>query len=109
MLRALGMEAKLRLGRSARPAVRALRAGKRLRGRSIDPFGRSELRHLERDLRDEYMKAVDVLIDGLSRDTVVRAAEIAALPDSVRGYENLKLKRAVAYRTELKDALATYP
>ncbi len=109
MLRALGMEAKLRLGRSARPAVRALRAGKRLRGRSIDPFGRSELRRLERDLRDEYMKAVDVLIAGLSRDTVVRAAEIAALPDSVRGYENLKLKRAVAYRTELKDALATYP
>jgi hypothetical protein len=33
---------------------------------------------------------------------------VAALPDMVRGYESLKLKRAGAYRAELSARLATF-
>jgi indolepyruvate ferredoxin oxidoreductase len=52
LLRALGREEKVALGRWARPGLRALARGKRLRGTPLDPFGHTEVRRLERQLRD---------------------------------------------------------
>ena len=49
VLRALGLKRKLRLGSSARPLLASLRAGRRLRGTALDPFGRTAIRRLERD------------------------------------------------------------
>jgi indolepyruvate ferredoxin oxidoreductase len=108
VLRALGMKRKLRLGPWAAPAIRALRAGKRLRGTRIDPFGRTRMRRLERDLRDEYVRAIEDLLDGLTARTHGHAVEIAGLPDMVRGYEALKERRAADYREQLAAALAGY-
>ena len=54
LLRALGMKRKLALGRSAVPMFRALRGSRRLRGTALDPFGRTEVRRVERALIDEY-------------------------------------------------------
>ncbi len=108
MLRALGMKKKLKMPPISTSAIKALRAGKRLRGKVYDPFGRAELRRLERQLRDDYIDAVDTLIEALSAHNVAAATEIAALPDSVRGYESLKARRAVAYQTELATALASF-
>jgi indolepyruvate ferredoxin oxidoreductase len=102
MLRALGVERKLRLRRSAGPALRALRSAKRLRGTLADPFRWAEVRRVERAMIPEYVEAIDRLGTRLTLDTLDDAIEIASLPDRVRGYEDLKLRRAAAYRAELR-------
>ena len=108
MLRALGMDRKLSLGRRARPAIRALRRAKRLRGSRLDPFGRTEIRRLERALPGEYLEAMQAVYEGLTADRLDEAVAIAELPDRVRGYEDLKLRRIGEYRRELSDRLAAF-
>ena len=109
MLRALGMDRKLKLQRSAAPALRALRAGKRLRGTVADPFRWAEVRKVERAMIPEYIAAVTRLAQQLDATNVEAATEIAALPDQVRGYEDLKLRRAAAYRSNLADRMQQWP
>jgi indolepyruvate ferredoxin oxidoreductase len=108
MLRAVGHDRKLELGRWAEPALRALRAGKRLRGTRLDPFGRAGLRRIERELPGQYRAAVDRLLAGLSAANLGEAVAIAGLPDRVRGYEDLKLRRITDYRAELADRLDAF-
>lgn len=108
MLRALGFDRKVGLGRWGEPALRALRAGKRLRGTRWDPFGRTELRRIERELPDQFRVAVDRLLAGLSAANHDEAVAIATLPDRVRGYEDLKLRRVAEYRAELERRLSAY-
>ena len=106
--RALGMGRKLRFGRRSAPVFALLARGKRLRGTPFDPFGRSELRRLERAVAAEYETAVVRLIASIAAGdvSVQRATEIAGLPQQVRGYEDLKARRVSEYRTELAAALA---
>lgn len=105
MLRALGMDRKIKLQRTAVPAMRALRAAKRLRGTYADPFRWAEVRKVERAMIPEYISAVQRLAAGLDAQRLDEAVEIASLPDQVRGYEDLKLRRAAAYRRELADRM----
>ena len=105
MLRALGMDRKLKLEKSAPTALKALRKGKRLRGTVADPFRWAEVRKLEREMIPEYIDAVEQLTARLTKENIGEAIEIASLPDSVRGYEDLKVRRAKAYRSELADRL----
>ena len=107
-MKAFGLDRKIRLGRTARPAFATLRRMKGLRGHWYDPFGRAKVRRLERAMIPEYVTAVERLVAGLTPVTLPEAIRIAALPDSVRGYEDLKLRRATAYRAELAAALTTY-
>jgi indolepyruvate ferredoxin oxidoreductase len=102
------MKDKLTLGRRARPAIRALRRGKRLRGTRLDPFGRTEIRRLERALPGEYLDAMRRVYERLTADHLDEAVAIAALPDLVRGYEDLKLRRIGEYRQELDRRLAAW-
>jgi len=44
----------------------------------------------------------------LTSANLTEAASIAALPDQVRGYEDIKLRRAAAYRTELADRVRRF-
>jgi indolepyruvate ferredoxin oxidoreductase len=109
LLRALGRKRTIAFGRTATPAFRLLRAGRRLRGTSFDPFGRTKVRRLERRLPDEYTEAVTRALGHLSEDTVPVVAAIAALPDLVRGYESIKEANVARYRArlaELEDELA---
>ncbi len=112
MLRDHGLKHKIKLGPSARPMLRALRASKRLRGTVIDPFGRHPVRRLEREMIPEYTEALGRLVvalgDAPSADRLAEAAAIAALPDRVRGYEQLKIERATAYRAELARRLEAF-
>ena len=110
MLRALGMRRKLRFRHRSAPIFAALARGKRLRGTPLDPFGRSALRRLERELPAEYESAVEQLVTALADDriTAERATEIAGLPDQVRGYEDLKIRRAGEYRAQLAAALSAH-
>jgi indolepyruvate ferredoxin oxidoreductase len=107
-LRALGMKRKMKLGRMSRPVMYALRAARRVRGTMADPFRWAEVRKVERAMVPEYIAAVDTLLAHLDGHSAAEAVAIASLPDSVRGYEHLKLERAAAYRAELARRLAAY-
>ncbi|HEY2438803.1 MAG TPA: indolepyruvate ferredoxin oxidoreductase family protein, partial [Solirubrobacteraceae bacterium] len=91
VLRALGMKRKLRLGRSAVPLFHGLRAARRLRGTPLDPFGYAAVRRTERALVGEYRALVARAVERLDAGSVEVVAEIAELPDLVRGYEQIKL------------------
>jgi indolepyruvate ferredoxin oxidoreductase len=108
VLKAMGLRRKIRLGRTAKPAFATLRRMKRLRGHWYDPFGRAEVRRVERAMVPEYVAAVERLVAGLTSASLPEAIRIAGLPDQVRGYEELKMRRAKAYRDELAAALAAY-
>ena len=88
------------------PFFRVLARLKFLRGTRLDPFGFAEVRVLERALVPEYRDALVRLTSGLRAENLEEAVRIAALPDEVRGYEDLKLERAAKYREELAAALA---
>ncbi|MDX2381859.1 MAG: indolepyruvate ferredoxin oxidoreductase family protein, partial [Acidimicrobiia bacterium] len=105
MLRSLGLDRKIELRRTAAPALRALRSMKGLRGTPADPFRWAEVRRVERAMIPEYVDAVRRLCDRLAADTLGESIAIASLPDQVRGYEDLKLRRAKAYRAELRKRL----
>jgi indolepyruvate ferredoxin oxidoreductase len=74
MLKAMGLLAKM----------------KGLRGGALDLFGYSAERRLERALIDEYRATIEGLLDGLTPERVALAAEIAAIPEFIRGYGHVK-------------------
>jgi indolepyruvate ferredoxin oxidoreductase len=100
-LRAMGLRHKLTLGPWFRPAYSTLRSMRRLRGTPLDPFGRAEVRRVERALVAEYRALVPRLAVMAADGDVERAVRIAALPDMVRGYEDVKLANVARYREAL--------
>jgi indolepyruvate ferredoxin oxidoreductase len=108
-LRARGLGHKIRLGTWLRPVMRALRACRRVRGTALDPFGRTELRRIERQLPSEYAAAIGSILTRLDASNLVQAAEIARLPDRVRGYERIKERSVASYREDLAERLARFP
>jgi len=98
VLHAFGHTGKLPVRRSAVPLMRTLRALKWLRGRRIDPFGRTEVRRLERALPAEYLAAVDAALTQLTPRNADLVRELAELPDVIRGYEAIKLANVDRYR-----------
>ncbi|MBV9818990.1 MAG: indolepyruvate ferredoxin oxidoreductase family protein [Solirubrobacterales bacterium] len=116
VLRSLGMKRKLALGRSARPLFGALHGARGLRGTALDPFGRTELRRLERALVGEYRALVERALGRLNERTRAQVTEIARLPDMVRGYEQIKLdsvermrERARELQADLETAASRLP
>jgi indolepyruvate ferredoxin oxidoreductase len=96
LLRALGIQRKIRLGRWFVPVFRLLRAGRRLRGTPVDLFGLPRVRRVERALIEEYRK-------------LVRAhptAEVAGLADMIRGYEDIKLRNVERFRERVAELTA---
>jgi indolepyruvate ferredoxin oxidoreductase len=106
VLRAMGMSRKIRLRRTAGPVFRALRAARRLRGTPLDPFGHAEVRRVERALVPEYQALVRAALEHLSPDTADAVADLAALPEVIRGYEEIKLRNVSAFREKAAAALA---
>ena len=107
-LRSLGVDKKLKFRRLGAPSFQVLRAMKRVRGTRADPFGYAGVRRVERAMIPEYERAVDQMLGRLTCDNLTVAAAIAALPDQVRGYEHIKLRRAAAYRTELTAGIQSF-
>ena len=101
VLRALGMKRKIALGSWFRPGFRLLYAMRHLRGTRLDPFGRATVRVTERTLIEEYTAAVTRAVGRLSPGNSHLVAEIAELPDLVRGYEDIKLANVAAFRQQL--------
>ncbi|HTS86465.1 MAG TPA: DUF6537 domain-containing protein, partial [Usitatibacter sp.] len=80
-------------------AMRVLAKLKFLRGGMFDVFGYSEERKHERQLIDDYEKTVGELLEKLDASRVALAAEIASIPEFIRGYGPVKQRH-------LKDAMA---
>ncbi|MFB7471299.1 indolepyruvate ferredoxin oxidoreductase family protein [Kitasatospora sp. NPDC056184] len=108
VLRALGMTRKIELGPWFKPAFRALAAMRGLRGTRLDPFGAARVRRTERALVAEYEATMTEVCRVLDEDVHALALEIAALPEMVRGYEEIKMASVARYRArseELVDRL----
>ncbi len=102
-LRALGLKRKMRLGRWFTPAFKVLRAMRRLRGTSLDPFGRASVRRTERALIAEYRAMVEAALAKLTTDNQELVAQLAQLPDVIRGYERVKLESVERYREQARQ------
>jgi indolepyruvate ferredoxin oxidoreductase len=85
-------------------AFRFLAKLRGLRGGRFDIFGYTEERKMERRLIAEYFATVDRLLAGLTADNAALAAEIASIPEHIRGYGHVKeahLHKAKAREAEL--------
>ncbi|MEK6441703.1 indolepyruvate ferredoxin oxidoreductase family protein [Pseudonocardia sp. T1-2H] len=103
ILKALGRDRKIAFGPWMKPVLTQLARGKVLRGTPLDPFGRTEIRKLERELRDEYRAMVLRLAAGLTPESYESAAAAAEAADLVRGYEDVKLAGVARYRARLAE------
>jgi indolepyruvate ferredoxin oxidoreductase len=85
-----GQLTKAEYGPWIRHAFRMLSKLRFLRGGVLDVFGRTAERRMERQWIADYFAAVDELAGGLTRDNVALAAEIASVPEHIRGYGHVK-------------------
>lgn len=107
--RLFGRTRKLHLGPWFRAAFRMLRAGRRLRGTWLDPFRLQASRREERGLITWYEQILDDVDRQLSPATFGTAVALAALPEDIRGYEDVKHRNAeiaTQRADELKAQLA---
>jgi indolepyruvate ferredoxin oxidoreductase len=102
ILRALGWKNKIALGSWFDGVFRLLVRMKGLRGTSLDPFGRAEVRRVERVLIGEYRALIEKAMAGLSPEGYERAVKLANLPDLIRGYEDVKLASVQRFRDEVR-------
>lgn len=87
-------------------AVPANIAAFRLGRQSVSGAGQAEIvavdvRRLERELISEYREAVEDALRVLRPASDELVARIAALPDMIRGYEDVKMANVTRYRAEL--------
>jgi indolepyruvate ferredoxin oxidoreductase len=83
-----------------RSAFGLLAKMKGLRGGALDIFGRTEERRMERALIGEYRACIEELLKGLTKDRLDLAAEIARIPEEIRGYGHVKERHLVAARAK---------
>lgn len=79
-----------------------------LRGSRFDPFGYTEERRMERQLVTDYFAMIETLCNGLNRDNLALATELAALPAMVRGYGPVKLAAIKDYEEQKASLLAQF-
>jgi indolepyruvate ferredoxin oxidoreductase len=104
-LRRNGRPAKMRFGNWMLPALKWLARGKALRGTPFDPFGYTSERRRERRLIAEFEQLLDRLLHDLSPANQPLAAQIAALPLSVRGFGHVKLANLQVARAREAELL----
>ncbi len=80
---------------------------KALRGTPFDIFGNTPERKMERRLVTDYETTLQGLLANLNRDSHPIARDIAALPETIRGFGHVKernLEKAKAREIDLLDA-----
>ena len=87
-----------------RSAFGVLAKFKGLRGTALDVFGRSDERKTERALIAQYTACIDELLQTLNAGNRPLAAEIARIPEDIRGYGHIKERHLKAARLKW-DAL----
>ncbi|QPF72072.1 indolepyruvate ferredoxin oxidoreductase family protein [Roseateles sp. DAIF2] len=97
---------KQQMGGWVRPAFGILAKLKGLRGTAFDIFGHTEERRTERALIGEYRASIDaILAKGLSTERLALAAEIARIPEEIRGYGHVKHRHLVAARAKWEQLM----
>ena len=81
---------------------------KGLRGTPFDVFGYTAERRMERRLIGEYEATVEELLGGLGPDTHGLAVEIAALPETMRGFGHVKERNVAAAKTREAELLEAF-
>jgi indolepyruvate ferredoxin oxidoreductase len=105
---------KIRLGGWMFHAMKLLALGRPLRGTVWDVFGYTDERRLERSLVREYRRRIEALLPALTPDKLAVATDIAALPQSMRGFGHVKQANVALARVREAELLhrfdpATYP
>jgi indolepyruvate ferredoxin oxidoreductase len=73
---------------------------KGLRGSALDVFGKTEERRMERQLLADYEACIAELLKKLNADKLPLAAEIARIPEEIRGYGHVKERHVKAARAK---------
>ncbi|MFM1856916.1 MAG: hypothetical protein RLZ83_2225, partial [Pseudomonadota bacterium] len=73
---------------------------KALRGTALDVFGKTEERRMERQLLTDYQTCIEELLKSLNADKLALAAEIARIPEEIRGYGHVKERHVKAARAK---------
>jgi indolepyruvate ferredoxin oxidoreductase len=89
-------------------AFRVLAKGKGLRGTAFDIFGRSAERKTERALIGEYRACIEELLRTLNAGNLAQAAEIARIPEEIRGYGHVKERHLDAARAKWSRLMAAW-
>jgi indolepyruvate ferredoxin oxidoreductase len=89
-------------------AFRLLASLKRLRGTRLDVFGYSEERQMERRLIGEYHATIDSVLSTLDQNNHATAVQIAAVPETMRGFGHVKEKNVTAAKEREASLLAAY-
>jgi indolepyruvate ferredoxin oxidoreductase len=97
VLRALGVQRKIRLGTWFDFMFRMLYAMRMLRGTKLDVFGMAKVRRVEKQLPAEYRALVE---KALAADDYGVAVSLCELPDVIRGYEDIKLGNVDLFRQQ---------
>jgi indolepyruvate ferredoxin oxidoreductase len=106
LLARLGLQRKITLVRTARPAFRLLRAGRRLRGTPLDPFGWSAERRGERRFQDEYLSWVAIAVGHLTPATADAVRAVVDLANDVHGYAHVRRESIARVRVAAARQLA---
>jgi indolepyruvate ferredoxin oxidoreductase len=97
--------AKIRFGSWMLPAMKWLARGRILRGTVLDVFGYTTERRTERALIDQFDQLVDRLLRDLTPANHTIAAQIAALPLTVRGFGHVKAANLAIARAREAELL----
>jgi indolepyruvate ferredoxin oxidoreductase len=107
LLRARGLDRKLRFGPWFRPVLHLMARCRFLRGTRFDPFGRTGARREERALIGWYERLLDASIALLNPATYPDIVELVRTPDGIRGYEEVKHRAAVRVQRQAEQMLET--
>ena len=102
ILKSLGLNRKIALGRWFDGFYWALGKLRFLRGTRFDPFGYDEVRVKERELIARYRELVLGAADRLTDASYARALRLAELPDVVRGFDEVKLRNVERFWREAR-------
>ncbi|TBR13311.1 MAG: indolepyruvate ferredoxin oxidoreductase family protein [Lysobacter sp.] len=86
-------------------AFRVMAKLKFLRGTALDIFGRTHERRTERRLIEDYFDTVDGLLAKLDAGNVDLAAQIASIPEHIRGYGHVKESHLATAKLREADLL----
>ena len=105
-----GLPKKRKFGPWVFKAFTVLHALKGLRGTSLDIFGYSAERRMERRLVTDYSQLIHRLANDLKAHNLDAATALAALPEDIRGFGHIKqasYAKAMAKQAELLARFAT--
>jgi indolepyruvate ferredoxin oxidoreductase len=88
------------------PLLTMLARGRRVRGTWLDPFGHSAERRLERSLIVDYERTLGTALARLSAANHALVAELAALPDRMRGFGPIKAKNIATAQRRAAEIVA---